>query len=342
MKLLRGLIAHRVLSFIFTDKRWRVNYGLDLTRSLLAVPYRAKDLPALRAEFSHPDVVISLTCLSYYYGGLSDAELFLCFEKLVSSDTALEEFDFWVQDLTNLPAAFRSLVGINLSDKVQCTDELFPRIRFAKNIVDFYLTKIVFPREMKEFPNKLSSSGWDIVRSKNHPTTGFSGTNDSRYLLPLSISQSELPEQLHTNATVLHCILQPINTYEVIASSEGIEGFLQLISTALPPVRVVLDVGALVLELRNHEMARNWLNQVSPIDAHAVVFFDDHDELVVLSRDDRVEPLLISPFAKHLDQCLVYLDEAHTRGTDLKLPTSYRAAVTLSLRLTKDRLVQGM
>ncbi|KAG7289874.1 hypothetical protein NEMBOFW57_006251 [Staphylotrichum longicolle] len=42
---------------------------------MLAVPYRAKDSPAPRSEFSHPDVVIVLTCLSYYYQGLSNKTL---------------------------------------------------------------------------------------------------------------------------------------------------------------------------------------------------------------------------------------------------------------------------
>lgn len=70
--------------------------------------------------------------------------------------------------------------------------------------------------------------------------------------------------------------------------------------------------------------------------------FDDRNDLSVLSRDGNLESLMVSPFAKQMDQCLVYLDEAHTRGTDLKLPTDYRAAVTLGPDLTKDRLVQGM
>ena len=72
------------------------------------------------------------------------------------------------------------------------------------------------------------------------------------------------------------------------------------------------------------------------------MFFDDRNDLLVLSRDDIIEPLMVSPFAKQMDQCLVYLDEAHTRGTDLKLPTNYRAAVTLGPDLSKDRLMQGM
>jgi hypothetical protein len=62
----------------------------------------------------------------------------------------------------------------------------------------------------------------------------------------------------------------------------------------------------------------------------------------MLSRDGITKSLMISSFAKQMNQCLVFLDEAHTRGTDLKLPTSYRAAMTLGPDLTKDRLVQGM
>ena len=38
---------------------------------------------------------------------------------------------------------------------------------------------------------------------------------------------------------------------------------------------------------------------------------------------------------------VVYLDDAHTRGTDLELPQGMRAAVTLGPKVTKDRLVQG-
>jgi hypothetical protein len=40
--LARGLLAFDVLRHILTEKRYRVNYGLDLKRSLLAVPYAAK------------------------------------------------------------------------------------------------------------------------------------------------------------------------------------------------------------------------------------------------------------------------------------------------------------
>jgi hypothetical protein len=40
--LLRGLLAQGILVYVLSRQRWRVDYGLDSRRSLLAVPYRAK------------------------------------------------------------------------------------------------------------------------------------------------------------------------------------------------------------------------------------------------------------------------------------------------------------
>ena len=355
--LLRGLLAGGVLAFAFGQKRWRVNYGLDANRkpkTKLAVPYRAKDNATPRSEFSHPDVVIVLTSLSYYYGGLTNDDLFLAFAHLLKSDQADDEYQAWVNDAPALPPAFRQLVGINLKDRFQCIKDIFPSFKYAKSVVDYFLAHIVFPKEIKEFPHKLSASGWDIGQvkqrantpfTKGHPTTGFSGTNDSRKVLPLSVEHLDLPEQKHTNALVLEYLLQPENTVKLMpprdASGSDAERLLTLVKN-MKSVRVILDVGAQILELSNLEVAQQWLGMMSDLQrTQAVVFFSDRDELSVLDRKGNIEPLQISSFAKQLDVCLVFLDEAHTRGTDLQLPADYRAAVTLGPNLTKDRLVQG-
>lgn len=75
--------------------------------------------------------------------------------------------------------------------------------------------------------------------------------------------------------------------------------------------------------------------------AEAVIFFDD-DVLSVLDLYGYTEPLQTSHLAKQTEKCLVSLYDAHTRGTDLKFPQHYRAAVMFGSNLTKDRLLQGM
>lgn len=348
--LLRGLIAGGILAFAFGQKRWRVDYGVDDTRerkTRLAVPFRAKDNPAPRSEFSHPDSVIVLTCLSYYYSGLADEDLFQIFDQLVRSDSASDEYQQWVKTAPGLADAYRQLTGVNLRDRAQCISEIFPHMRYSKGAIDYFLSKMVFAKECREFPHKLSLSGWDLGKVKTNPTTGFSGTNDSRYLLPLHVKQLDLPEQRHTNALVLDYLLRPENSIALTPSDVDKTSFdsqllLDMVRN-MPRTRVILDVGAQVIDLSNKEFAKTWLKQYDGDDQpQAVVFFDDTDQIMVMDVTGSVEELQASPFATQLDQCLVFLDQAHTRGTDLKLPTDYCAAVTLGANLTKDRLVQGM
>ncbi|KAK0958647.1 hypothetical protein LTR54_018502, partial [Friedmanniomyces endolithicus] len=122
-----------------------------------------------------------------------------------------------------MPAALSQLEGINLRDKHQFTLELLPRLRFGKATIDYFLANIVFPKEMKEFPYKLSASGWDIGKCKALPTTGFSGTNDSREVLPLFVEQIDLPAQKHTNALVLDYLLLDENSVSEIPAPTDAE-----------------------------------------------------------------------------------------------------------------------
>ncbi|MBE3044890.1 DUF3645 domain-containing protein [Candidatus Bathyarchaeota archaeon] len=347
---LRGLLACNVLGFTLMQKRWRVKYGLAPDRrpqTRLAVPFRAKDQPSARSEFSHPDVVILLTLLAYYYEGLTDDDMFLALDHLLASDQAEIEYGRWVRGNADMPGKFETLAGVNTEDRDQCVTDVFPHLKHSMAVIDYFLDHIVFPKEMKEFPSKLSSSGWDLGEPKLHPTTGFSGTNDSRRLLPLGMKQLDLEKQQHTNGLVLSYLLQPETSVTNIPPrspkhTSDADALIDLVIGLEPPVRVILDVGAQVLELGNFEVASQWLERTKDEHTQAVVFFNDDDELSVVDRTGYTERLQTSTFATQMDACLVFLDEAHTRGTDLKLPTNYRAAVTLGADQTKDELMQGV
>ncbi|KAH9169113.1 hypothetical protein EDB89DRAFT_1908861 [Lactarius sanguifluus] len=344
--LLRGLLVdgEGILGYVLKERRWRVDYGLDPSRTLLAVPYRAKDVPSLRAEFGHPDVAIALTCLSYYYGGLTKEQVLQCFDLLTKLDNPDMEYDQWVEFGEGVPTSLRQVNGVNVNDDTQVDEHLVPLFSRNTRVVDFYLSQVVFPRAAKEFPSKLSTSAWDLVEDKTNVTTGFSGTNDNRYLLPTSITQEDPVSQLSTNALVLEYLLQPENNhYEctegIKGERESAKGFLRRLIGQKPEIRVLLDVGAQMLELQNEELARHWLSLKPQISA--AIYFNESDHLTVVTRDGTIEPLISSPFNRQLDKCIVYLDDAHTRGTDLKLPRGTRAAVTLGPKVTKDRLLQG-
>jgi len=263
---------------------------------------------------------------------------------LVNLDNPEMEYDQWVELGKDIPGELRQLNGVDTEDKTQVDELLVPLFSKNKGTVDFYLSQVVFPRAAREFQFKLPTSPWDLVEDKKNITTGFSGTNDNRFLLPTSVSQEDPDFVLGTNALVLQYLLLPENDYyECTEGSnderESATAFLQRLVKKDPEIRVLLDVGAQMLELRNEELARHWLT-LRP-DVSAAIFLNDSDHLTVVTPDGTIEPFISSPFNRQLDKCVVYLDEAHTRGTDLKLPKPMRAAVTLGPKVSKDRLVQG-
>jgi hypothetical protein len=264
-------------------------------------------------------------------------------KRLLRSATPDQTYTEWLKSCaTEIPEELQTIRGINMDDGQLLTANLFPFLRHNKTVIDFYLNSFVFPRQAREFPYKLLSSGWDLAAEKPHVTTGFSGTNDSRILLPTPISQVDRPAQLHTNAKVLSHLLLKENGMVVQYPDEFKSAeLLDRICELWDKPKVILDVGAQILDCTNLEFAHLWLERYKDDnDIGAVVFFDEGGNMSVLTRDGSTVPFLDSPYANTLERCLVYLDDVHTRGTDLRLPKS-QAVVTLGPRLTKDKLVQG-
>jgi hypothetical protein len=220
-------------------------------------------------------------------------------------------------------------------------------------VINYYLRKLVFPIHAKQFSKKLQTSGWDIPQYDFHSndrntkhlgtTTGFSGTNDNRRLLPLTIQQRDLPNLLHTNAEVLTYLLQTRNRRYILAEDRhGRRISERGLLTCLKEnhIHVLVDAGAFILEMDNRTLARTWLQENESF--QAAVYFGPDNKAWVQYQTGKNLPLLASPFADNMENCLVYLDEAHTRGTDLKLPPKAVGALTLGLNQTKDHTVQGI
>lgn len=344
----RGLLVDRIL-FLCLKKRWHVQYGLHPTRHPIAIPYEAKGMPSEQAEFGHPDVAILLTCLAFYYSGLSMPQLKQSLVHIITSDDPAAEFDRWTTDCTTLPEALRHWNLINTDDEGQ-TAELWSHLRHSITVLDHHMNIFVFPLHAKQFTTKLQSSGWDLplfcldTIEQRARTTGFSGTNDNRSLLPLTIRQHDLPTLMRTNAEVLMYLLQARNRQYFVAVDDlgrRLSEVQLLRHISSHSVRVFIDAGAYIIEMDNRALAKTWLDVDTK--AQAAVYFgqDDGRAWIQYRGDKEPVPLLASPFADDLSQCLVYLDEAHTRGTDLKLPRDARGALTLALRQTKDHTVQG-
>ena len=365
LHILRGLLTYQVL-YVVLSKRWKVEYGVNATsarRLLQAVPYRAKDVPAPRAQYAHADICIGLTTLSYYYSGLSDAQLEQLFGDALAKDVnasavyaqLIEEVERRSGGQAEVHASIRHYAGLNLADASQKSEHLYPTMRRLPGCVDYWLGKFVFPREAKEFEHKLSTSAWDLCTLNDTCTTGFSGTNDSRLLLPTSMRYHEVSELADTSGRVIANLIEATTgdtcCYEARSAEDVVDVAREIVKRMVDnSSRVLLDVGALVLTMSNRQLVSEWLSLLAcwrderataTAAADAAVYFEEN-ELVVLERaSGLVAPFETSIYKQQLDKCVVYLDEIHTRGTDLKIPLGVCATVTLGHGLTKDRLVQA-
>lgn len=347
--LVRGLLLNKIL-LLCLKKRWNVQYGLHPNRHPVAVPFEAKGVPSEQAEFGHPDVAILFTSLAFYYSGLNLSQFSEGLQHVLKSDDPAAEYDRWTCGSDTLPEALHHWNVINVDDQGQ-VEELWRHLRLNRNVLNHYMNKFVFPVHAKQFGVKLQASGWDLpLFSKSRPgeetscakTTGFSGTNDNKMMLLLTIKQDDLPSLLQTNAEVLTYLLQDRNRQFNLAAWQGKrlteEGLLRRIAALR--IRILIDAGAYILEMDNQSLVKAWLD----IDTQAkgAVYFGADNRAWVQYRGGKEKvPLLATPFAENLDECLVYLDEAHTRGVDLKLPKNACGALTLALGQTKDHTVQG-
>lgn len=337
---LRGLLGGGIL-LLALEKRWNVQYGLDLTRCLTAVPYEARGMPTAASEYGHPDVALTLTFLAYYHQGLSREQLHNAVSQLRLEQNPSLEWEDWITYARDLPPALRDWKAINLEDE-RLVHRLWTHLSHSITLINFYLHSVVFPRAAREFKRKLVSSSWDLPLRAPQITTGFSGTNDNSMLMPDSITPQELPSQDHTNAEVLWHLLEERNRgYKLAADANGkalsIDPLLDLISAM--HVDVLLDAGALVLEMTNSELAAAWLSRREDVDA--VAYFASKGMLTVLNRNGRTELLSKSRYSTNLTGCLLYLDQEHCRGTDTKLPANAKAVLTIGPRQPKDQSVQA-
>ncbi|KAK0726366.1 hypothetical protein B0T21DRAFT_453008 [Apiosordaria backusii] len=351
--LLRGLLVNRIL-IMTLKKRWNVQYGLHPNRDPVAVPFHAKGVPSDQSEWGHPDVAILFTCLVFYYDGILESQLRQALARVLKSDDPSTEYDKWVQSCDNFPESLKAWNGINVEDNVQI-HEVWNAVRYRTVVIDYYLNNFVFPRHAKQFKVKLQSSGWDIPLFSTETeeakqskkglkalTTGFSGTNDNRTMLPLTIQQADLPTLSHTNAEVLTYLLYDRSRRcQVITNQWGKRATERDLLWLLKKhnIQILIDAGAQILEMDNETLAKTWLS----IDGrcNAVLYFDKTNKPWVIDKQQRKTPLLASPYADDLSRCLVYLDEAHTRGTDLKLPLHACGALTVGQGQSKDHTVQA-
>ncbi|KAF0720233.1 Aste57867_471 [Aphanomyces stellatus] len=345
---LRGYLGFGLLEYAL-EQRPRVHYGVDPNRKpkRLAVPFRAADVPANRAEFGHPDIAILFTTLAYYYQGLTELQMMEAVDVLLSlgSPARKRAYASWVTPLLNAlrEAEKRMLDDVSKLDKSNAKQmKLFVKtFAYSTELINFWLRHCVFARDLTIYPARIATSTWNLAES--HHAKGFSGTNESNLILPAQIKPSEplIPALQGTNGLMLDLLLTYTLACHVLPPSDVLwETLVDFL--IVQGYEALVDTGSLLAGISNYAIAEYMLNSPNlQARFRAVVYFDPAtNQWIAWHRQTRHIVSLRDSAIKECDACVIF-DDARSRGTDMKLKADAVAVLTLGPKLTKDKLMQG-
>lgn len=262
---LRAMLAFEVLESCLL-KRHRVAYGINRRSDRrVAVPFRSSETPATRSEFAHSDAQIVYTTLSYAYDGLTEGELQEALARLAQKGTSARshEYNSWIH-LSKPGLPENELRLIDKEQKVDPTSQTQFKILYAafrKNFrtVCFFLQECVLPVETMTFPQQMRTTSWWLSDRKQ--IVGFSGTDDSKRLLPLHVKQTQpdAEEILATNGEMCCRIVESeVDTgWDSVNCNEGGKIWQNLIDHCVDQGAVALiDCGAILTGARMEEVAK--------------------------------------------------------------------------------------
>mmetsp|Transcript_14460 Transcript_14460/g.35020 ORF Transcript_14460/g.35020 Transcript_14460/m.35020 type:complete len:2021 (-) Transcript_14460:63-6125(-) len=344
---LRGCLSFGLL-FHGLAARHRVNYGLnENSDKLIAVPFSAADTPRDVSEFSHPDMAIIYRTLSWLHTGLSLDQFRQVMKTLdghgLSSKRVI--FQSWLDSARadideNLIPSFDDIAKVDVSNRKQLT-YIHQCLGKTMLVVFYWLNNFVFPTETQQFPTKRATSAWNLV---SNTSIGFSGTDDTKLLLPLAVKQKPTTNvSLHgTNGMMIDKILQCTST-KIYRLKHGSSSDVTELCGELA-VDALIDVGGVMAGTTNKEVAEAMASIAMEEDIQkyrGIVFFDTNSNqwYVLEISHHRLIPLKSSSLKER--ECFVYFDESRCRGSDMKLKRDASALVTLEPRMTKDKFLQG-
>uniref|UniRef100_A0A6V2M4H7 ubiquitinyl hydrolase 1 n=1 Tax=Ditylum brightwellii TaxID=49249 RepID=A0A6V2M4H7_9STRA len=352
-----------------------VDPHISLTRQLAAIPFVGKDVPSRASQFSHPDVVISLTILAYRYEGLRLSDFVTLISELretLDSEygpfhkrPSAKRYVMWVEEAGGKVRGPKKTDDENMDeDEVQMSqekfsgkpsDEIWPLhlldvkddhhmsityklLHRLPHAIEYYLDSFVFPLIMEHHGEKISCSGQDLGGEMLFGRrVGFSGTPSD--LLPEELGQCHYEECV--DGQVLHYLTtESIVTSRVLGVDWTVTGLLDDLIATEPPFGVLIDTGALITGMSNYEVAKYLLTHGLSDRFDGVVFLDHKDRKMILMRHG-MNVVRLNQAGIPTHRRFSFYDQIHTTGMDIHQAIDARAAQTLGKDMTFRDYSQG-
>ncbi len=191
-------------------------------------------------------------------------------------------------------------------------------------------------RYLKNASHQLQASGADLGGDVLfHGRVGFSGTPSD--LLPHGMGPCHF--ELGSEAAMIRALSSQSSMGTPIKlTAWDVDKLLEKVASHDPPLRALIDVGALVTGMSNQQVAERLLE----LDARnknprfeACVFLNEHDiEMVKIRKGGETTRLSYSPYKDKPELRFTFYDQIHTTGIDIKQSPDAHAAVTIGKDLT--------
>nr|XP_018914729.1 PREDICTED: uncharacterized protein LOC109042446 [Bemisia tabaci] len=351
----KGWLSHGILFHVFNAK-YRVQFGLNLnaegeTTKLIAIPFLGKDTPSPRSEFSHPDVMLGFTIICYLYKGLTQKELKETLLSLKSNfstpvgdmqlDTWTQAGEAWIRTRTDHfpPLVLTSLQHVDLADEL-CLAQMHQYLSRNYLAIFFYLNQFVLLEEAMQYRHKISANAHSLVGY--NAALGFSGTDDRKITMPFQVKSLCSTSQVGTNGKLLSVLTQDRNSHYHTLKTDDSKALLRELCQFVTENRhchALIDAGALITGLTNSDVANFLLIHLPETFVGILYFSDEGNNLIVGTRDGKTAALQDCYLDKKF--LFAYLDDIHTRGTDIQLPLHCHAILTIGMGMLKDKLMQA-
>ncbi|XP_018895940.2 uncharacterized protein [Bemisia tabaci] len=351
----KGWLSHGILFHVFNSK-YRVQFGLHLNSEgeaikRIAIPFLGKDTPSPRSEFSHPDVMLGFTIISYLYKGLSQKELKETLLNLKGSfsapvgDMTLSSWtqagEDWISTQVDEfpPLQLKSLQYMDLADEL-CLTQAHQYLSGNHLAIFDYLNQFVLLEEATQYRHKISANAHSLVGY--NAALGFSGTDDRKITMPFQVESRCSTSQIGTNGKLLSVLTEERNSHYQSLETEDSKKLLTelcLFVKENKSCHALIDAGALVTGLSNSDVAKFLITHLPDTFVGILYFSDEGNKLTVQTRDGKISALQDCYLDKRF--LFAYLDDIHTRGTDIQLPLNCHAILTIGMDMSKDKLMQA-
>lgn len=285
--------------------------------------------------------------MSYYYTGLTLHQIYETFDHVrkLRRTEQTRIYGTWYLLSNSVMSEdhkiqFQNIYKIN-TENASMMSQLHKYYSHNIAVINHYLDNFILPKHTKQYSAKLVGNAWDLAVSAK--SVGFSGTADTKYTLPLNINYKTIGSLGETNGKMLYTLLHK--------NSKNLQYFTLPENTTMNTKRildfmctqqhenknhwhVLIDGGGLILNMSNKEVVQ-YVIQKMPKKFNSAVFFED-GKLVYIDKNS-----VVLPFYQEVKQDMfVYLDQSHTRGTDIIIKFPAHGYVTVGPNMTKDDLFQ--